>query len=185
MRLTQITIHLHALRLTQIVLCLVLAISTSVASADDIVFERLFGPEVPSGIYKHPAAIEQLGTTRSFIVHASDGQDEVSLEGTTSAIEVAKDQTQATHTWSASDFGLLPVGKEALAATDPVESAAIIRRIFEGEPGPCRDTVLAGTAAALLLVGQVDSVKEGVRQAAEAVDGGAASGKLDELRSER
>lgn len=96
-------------------------------------------------------------------------------------IEVIGGQ-QATHTWSASDFGLLPVGPEALAAANPTESAAIIRRIFDGEPGPCRDTVLAGTAAALLLVGLAGSLADGVKLAADAVDNGAAAAKLDALR---
>ena len=91
------------------------------------------------------------------------------------------DEGQQTHSWSASDFGLLPVGQEALAAADPAESAEIIKRIFAGEPGPCRDTVLAGTAAALLLVGRADSLQQGVQLAAEAIDQGAASGKLAAL----
>ena len=49
-------------------------------------------------------------------------------------------------------------------------------------PGPARDTVLAGTAAALLLVDTVDSVAAGVHRAAEAIDSGAAAAKLQQLR---
>ena len=142
---------------------------------------QLLGTSTPDAQAKVAAAIRELGTTRSFVVHASDGQDEVALEGTTSVIEVIGAQ-QATHTWSARDFGLFPVGQEALTAANPAESAAIIRRIFDGEPGPCRDTVLAGTAAALLLVGAASSLGEGVKLAAEAVDSGAAAAKLASLR---
>ncbi len=142
---------------------------------------QLLGASTPDAQTKVAAAIRDLGTTRSFVVHASDGQDEVALAGTTNVIEVIGGQ-QATHTWSASDFGLLPVGPEALAAANPTESAAIIRRIFDGEPGPCRDTVLAGTAAALLLVGLAGSLADGVKLAADAVDNGAAAAKLDALR---
>ena len=77
----------------------------------------------------------------------------------------------------------MPAGREALGAADPAESAAIIRRIFDGEPGPCRDTVLAGAAAGLLLVRAVDTLKAGVTQAAEAIDQGAAKEKLNQLAS--
>lgn len=128
------------------------------------------------------AAIGQLGATRCFVVHASDGQDEVSLDGTTSVVDVIEGREQ-TQIWSPSDFGLLPLKKETLAAANPAESAAIIGRLFDGEPGPCRDTVLAGTAAALLLVGRAASLRDGVQLAAEAIDSGKANEKLNALRA--
>ena len=142
---------------------------------------QLLGTSSADAQSKVAEATMQLGTTRAFVVHASDGQDEVSLEGTTKVIEVFG-RRQLEHTWLASDFGLYPAGKEALAAADPGQSAAIIRRIFEGEPGPCRDTVLAGTAAALLLVEKVKSLREGVALAAAAIDSGDANVKLAALR---
>jgi anthranilate phosphoribosyltransferase len=143
---------------------------------------QLLGTSTTDAQSKVAAAISQLGTTRSFVVHASDGQDEVSLDGSTEVMEVMEDQ-QKSHSWSPSDFGLLPAGREALAAANPSESADIIRRLLDGEPGPCRDTVLAGTAAALLLVENVASLAEGVNKAANAVDQGAAKEKLEALRA--
>ncbi len=142
---------------------------------------QLLGTSSVDAHQKVAAALAQLGTARSFVIHAGDGQDEVSLDGETSVIEVVGDQ-QTQHTWTASDFGLLPVGQEALAAADPAESAAIIRRIFDGEPGPCRDTVIAGTAAALLLVGKTDSLQSAAKQATSAIDGGAAKEKLQAMQ---
>jgi anthranilate phosphoribosyltransferase len=143
---------------------------------------QLLGTSTRDAQLKVAAAISELGTTRSFVIHASDGQDEVSLDGTTNVIEVTDQQQD--HRWSASDFGLLPAGHEALAAANSVESADIIRRLFDGEPGPCRDTVLAGTAAALVLVGKTDSLAEAVHQAATAIDDGAANAKLEALRDQ-
>ncbi|TWU36184.1 anthranilate phosphoribosyltransferase [Novipirellula artificiosorum] len=126
-------------------------------------------------------AISQIGTTRSFIVHALDGQDEVSLQGPTNVIDVGPLGVQR-HQWTPADFGLLPAGRDALAAADPTESAGIIRRILEGEPGPCRDTVIAGTAAALVLVGKATQLKAGCEIAAHTIDSGAANQKLASLR---
>jgi anthranilate phosphoribosyltransferase len=142
---------------------------------------QLLGVSTAKDQQQIAAAIGQLGTTRSFVVHASDGQDEVSLDGTTEAIDVSGEQCQ-NHCWSPRDFGLLPVGRESLAAAGPAESAAIIRRVLDGQPGPCRDTVLAGAAAALLLVGKSDSLREAAGRAAKAIDDGDAKDKLEALR---
>ncbi|MCO8125142.1 anthranilate phosphoribosyltransferase [Stieleria sp. TO1_6] len=126
-------------------------------------------------------SIALLGTTRSFVVHAGDGQDEVSLDGYTDAIEVQDNAICDRHRWTPADFGLLPAGVEALSASGPSESAAIIRRILDGQPGPQRDTVVAGVAAALLLTGAVDSLAVGVQEAQQAIDNGAAKSKLEQL----
>jgi len=145
---------------------------------------QLLGTSTPDAQSKVAAAIRELGTTRSFVVHASDGQDEVSLDGVTSVVEISdekSDESDQRLEWTPESFGLMPVGQEALAAADPATSADIIRRIFAGEPGPCRDTVLAGTAAALLLMGRCESLRDGVTQAAEAVDQGKATEKLAQL----
>ena len=125
-------------------------------------------------------ALRKLGTRRSYVIHAEDGQDEISLDGVNRVIEVTS-ESSVIHEWGVREFGLLPAGKEALAARDPQESAGIIRRLLDGEPGPCRDTVLAGAASALLLVERVASLQEGVRVAAEAIDSGAAANKLAQL----
>lgn len=125
-------------------------------------------------------ALRQLGTRRSYVIHAEDGQDEISLDGVNRVIEVTS-ESSVIHEWGVREFGLLPAGKEALAARDPEESAGILRRLLDGEPGPCRDTVLAGAASALLLVERVASLQEGVRVAAEAIDSGAAANKLAQL----
>ncbi|NND98732.1 MAG: anthranilate phosphoribosyltransferase [Pirellulaceae bacterium] len=141
---------------------------------------QLLGTASVDAQEKVAAAIAQLGTTRSFVVHGADGTDEVSLDGATNVLDVTPSGQRALQ-WTPSDFGLLPVGREALGAADPAQSAAIIRRIFDGQPGPCRDTVLAGTAAALLLVGAVESLRDGTTKAADVIDGGAAKQKLAAL----
>ncbi len=128
-------------------------------------------------------AIAQLGTVRSFVVHAADGQDEVSLDRYTDAVEVSGNQVTERYRWTPADFDLPPVTVDALAASGPAESAAIIRRILDGQPGPSRDTVVAGVAAALLLTGSAPSLIAGVQRAAEVIDSGAAKAKLEQLAS--
>lgn len=142
---------------------------------------QLLGTSQVDAQSKIAESIARLGTTRSFVVHAADGQDEVSLDGFTDAIEVCGNEISQRHRWTPADFGLLPAGVEALSAADPAESAAIIRRILDGQPGPQRDTVVAGVAAALLLTGTAPSLILGVQQACEAIDSGAAKAKLEQL----
>ncbi|MCA9066101.1 MAG: anthranilate phosphoribosyltransferase [Planctomycetaceae bacterium] len=142
---------------------------------------QLLGTSRVDAQQKIAAAIAELGTTRSFVVHAADGQDEVSLDGFTDAVEVCGNRVTGQHRWTPADFGLLPAGVEALAASGPAESAAIIRRILDGQPGPQRDTVVAGVAAALLLTDNAGSLADGVGLAAKAIDSGAAKAKLEQL----
>jgi len=141
---------------------------------------QLLGTSSQDAQNKVAAAMRHLGTTRSFIVHAADGQDEVSLDGQTSVIEIIGGG-EIRHQWTAAEFGLMPAGHEALSAPDPASSADIIRRLFAGEPGPCRDSVVAGTAAALCLTGKSESLRQGAERAAEAIDQGAAAEKLAQL----
>ncbi|QEF99911.1 Anthranilate phosphoribosyltransferase [Stieleria maiorica] len=142
---------------------------------------QLLGTSNVDAQEKIAAAIAQLGTRRSFVVHAADGQDEVCLDRYTAAVEVTGNQVSGRSRWTPEDFGLSPTDVTALAASGPAESAAIIRRILDGHPGPARDTVLAGVAAALLLTDKVTSLADGVSQAAQVIDSGAAKAKLEQL----
>ncbi len=129
---------------------------------------------------KIAAALQRLGTTRSAVVWGEDGQDEVTLGATTRVAEIAAGKIDQ-HLWTPATFGLGSVPLSQLGADNPQRSAEIIEGILAGEPGPPRDVVLAGTAAALWLVGQVTELTDGVRRAAAAIDSGAAKDKLAQL----
>lgn len=124
-------------------------------------------------------ALAVLGTTRSVVVRGEDGQDEVTLDGVTTAIEVRRDGSQQIHHWTASSFGVYPAGTDAMQAEGPQESAQIIRQIFDGAPGPCRDIVIANAAAGFWLVERCESLLEGAALAAETIDSGAARRQLE------
>jgi anthranilate phosphoribosyltransferase len=125
-------------------------------------------------------ALLRLGIRRALVVHGSDGLDEVTLDGSTHVMEVASDRLRHFD-WNPDDFGLEPAGREMMLVSDPDESAAIIRGIFEGRRGPPRDIVVANAAAALWTVGRSDSLPECAHQAAEAIDNGAAGDLLRRL----
>jgi len=141
---------------------------------------QLLGTPRADAQEKIAAALLRLGTARSAVVRGSDGQDEVTLDGATEVIEICDGQ-RITHRWTPDSFGLSRVPVSQLQAQNPSDSAAIIRRVLDGERGPHRDIVLAGTAAALWLVGKAETLLDGAAQAASAIDSGAAKAKLQSL----
>jgi anthranilate phosphoribosyltransferase len=129
---------------------------------------------------KLAGAVCQLGTTSATIVCGANQLDEVSLWGETLALRV-RDQSITEERWTARSFGLPECRVEEIRINSPAQSADWIRRMLVGEEGPPRNLVLANAAAALLTVGKVATLTEGVATAARAIDTGAAKDKLQEL----
>ena len=132
------------------------------------------------------SALAELGAVRAVVVRGLDGLDEVTLDGPTSVIEVTSGGLQE-YEWTAESFGLYPASPESMRAEGPIESADVIRRVLQGEPGPSRDIVIANAAAAIWLSGTDDNLKSAARRAAQAIDGGqarAALGKLAKITCE-
>jgi anthranilate phosphoribosyltransferase len=125
-------------------------------------------------------ALARLGTRQAFLVCGRDGLDEVSLAAPTMVRKVTPGGVERLE-WTPEDFGLEPVPLTDLRADGPVESAAIIRGVLAGEPGPARRIVLANAAAGLLAAGKVASLRDGVAAAARAIDSGAAGLVLQRL----
>jgi anthranilate phosphoribosyltransferase len=125
-------------------------------------------------------AASQLGIARAFVVHGTDGLDEISLCADTYVAEVREGAVRR-YTVGPEDFGLTRAPGKALAGGDAAENARIIRAIFEGERGPRRDVARANASAALVAAGRAADFREGVRMAAESLDSGTAHAKLDAL----
>jgi anthranilate phosphoribosyltransferase len=124
--------------------------------------------------------LAELGTLRAFVVHGSDNLDELSTTGESRVSEVREGNVR-TFGVRPEDFGLPRASIRDLQGGDRAQNAQIIRSILAGEPGPKRDIVLMNAAAALVVGGRAQSLKDGVAVAGESVDSGAARGKLDGL----
>ena len=116
----------------------------------------------------------RLGTDHTLVVHGTDGIGEVSLSAPTEVIAVSR-EGQQSFAWRPEDFGLTTAGRESLRVSSPQESAALIRRIFSGEPGPPHDVVVINAAAALLAAEAQREARRAAEQAAAAIDTGAAA----------
>jgi anthranilate phosphoribosyltransferase len=124
------------------------------------------------------AVLARLGTEHAAVVHGTDGLGELSLAAPTEVIEV-RSGAIARFTWRPEDFGLATAGHETLQVNCAADSAAIIRRVLSGEPGPPRDIVILNAAAALWTAGASPLPADCARRAAAAIDSGAARGLLD------
>ena len=121
-----------------------------------------------------------LGAERAFVVHGSDGLDEMTLTGPTRVSEL-KNGSVSTYDVSPGDFGLAQAPADALKGGDADYNAEITRSILNGEEGPRRDIVLLNAAAAIVAGDKARDLNEGVQVAAEVIDSGKALEKLDAL----
>jgi anthranilate phosphoribosyltransferase len=129
-------------------------------------------------------ALAGLGPERAFIVHGSDGLDEVTTTGSTLVFEITHSHVRSFH-WTPADFGVLPANTEALRGGDRACNAAIATAVLQGESGGHRDAqrdiVLVNSAAALVAAGATTDLREAMQRAAKSIDSGAARTKLQRL----
>lgn len=125
-------------------------------------------------------ALKNLGSVHAWVVHGSDGLDEITTTGPTRVTEL-KDGTIRTFEVRPSDAGLPPATLEDLKGGDSTVNAAAIRQLLTGEEGPFRDIVLLNAGAALIVGGKAKDLREGAERAARAIDDGSAARALDKL----
>ena len=121
-----------------------------------------------------------LGTEAAWLVHGSDGTDEITICGPTAVVAV-ESGTIREFTLTPADAGLEEHPFEAIRGGSPEENADALRRLLDGETGAYRDAVLLNAAAALLVAGRVDDLKAGVEKARESIDSGAAKRAVEAL----
>ncbi|MBX3453965.1 anthranilate phosphoribosyltransferase [Ferrovibrio sp.] len=122
----------------------------------------------------------KLGSERVWVMHGSDGLDEITLTGPTYVSEL-KDGKVASFEIAPEDAGLSRVKFEELKGDDPTTNAVALRAVLNGAKGAFRDIVLFNSAAALVIAGKAADLKAGVALAAEAIDSGKARAVLAKL----
>jgi anthranilate phosphoribosyltransferase len=125
-------------------------------------------------------ALAALGLTRGFVVHGSDGLDEITITGPTLVFEIRNGHVER-RTLEPSDFAVPIATAEQLKGGDKQRNLEIANAVLNGERGAPRDIVIANAAAALVAAGRVETFLEGAAFAAMSVDSGAARGKVAAL----
>ncbi len=124
--------------------------------------------------------LQKLGCRHGFVVHGSDGMDEMTLTGETLVAEVTPAGV-VLRSVTPEQLGLTRCRMEALKGGDAVANAVIVKAVLAGEQGPRRDIVLLNAAYALVAAGKAATPAEGMTLAAESIDSGRALQQMEKL----
>ena len=123
-----------------------------------------------------------LGAERAWVVHGSDGLDELTTTGPSYVVEYKNGAVSAFEI-TPGDAGLPEATPEDLKGGTPEENAVALRGVLDGDTGAYRDIVVYNTAAALVVAGKAADLREGAKIAADSIDSGKAKAALEKLVS--
>ncbi|MEO0034526.1 MAG: Anthranilate phosphoribosyltransferase [Pseudomonadota bacterium] len=122
----------------------------------------------------------RLGSERAWVVHGSDGLDELTTTGPSTVAEL-RDGRVHRFTVTPDQAGLPRADAAALKGGDAAANAQALRALLGGAPGAYRDIVVLNAAAALVVAGRAGDLAAAARLAEHAIDSGAAAASLDRL----
>jgi anthranilate phosphoribosyltransferase len=125
-------------------------------------------------------AMRRAGAHHVWVVHGSDGMDELSTTGVSHVVEL-KDGRISSFDVHPAEAGLPLAAAGDLRGSSPEENAAALRALLAGAKGPYRDIVLLNAAAAFIIAGRSQTLGEGAALAAASIDEGRALDALDAL----
>jgi anthranilate phosphoribosyltransferase len=121
-----------------------------------------------------------LGAESVWVVHGSDGLDEITLTGPTSVAALESGNIRLFDI-TPEDAGLPRATHDELKGGDAEANAKSLRAVLEGKPGAFRNVALINAAATLIVAGKAKTLKEGVALGTKSLDSGAALQKLQRL----
>jgi anthranilate phosphoribosyltransferase len=124
--------------------------------------------------------LKNLGSDSAWVVHGSDGLDEITLTGPT-FVAALENGSIRTFEVTPEEAGLSRVHGDALKGGDAQANAVALQGVLDGKPSAFRDVALLNAAAALIVGGKVKDLKEGVALGQQSLDSGAALQKLKQL----
>jgi anthranilate phosphoribosyltransferase len=148
---------------------------------------QVIGVLAPSRVLLVARTLAALGAKRAFVVHGTDGIDELTTTGESVVARVEETEAGKEPSLKAARVtpemaGLPRATLEQFVGGDVKENADLLYDVITGIPGPRRDIVLFNAAAALVAAGLATDLKQGVLLGAEAIDSGMAAATLAKLR---
>jgi anthranilate phosphoribosyltransferase len=149
---------------------------------------QVIGVLAPSRVLLVGRTLAALGAKRAFVVHGTDGIDELTTTGESVVARIEESPTGGAPELKAARVtpemaGLTRTTLDQFAGGDIATNASLLYDVITGIPGARRDIVLLNAAAALVAAGLAVDLKEGVALGAEAIDLGQAAATLAKLRS--
>ena len=124
--------------------------------------------------------LKNLGSESVWVVHGSDGLDEITLTGPTFVAALEKGNIRSFEV-TPEQAGLKCVAGEMLKGADAHANAIALKSVLDGMPSPYRDVALLNAAAALIVAGHAKDLKEGVALGTRSIESGAAASRLKHL----
>jgi anthranilate phosphoribosyltransferase len=124
--------------------------------------------------------LKNLGSQSAWVVHGSDGLDEITLTGPTFVSALHNGEIRNFEV-TPEEAGLPRCEAGALKGGDADANAIALQSVLSGKPSPYRDVALMNAAAALVVAGRAKDLKEGVAIGTKSIDSGAANAKLKHL----
>jgi anthranilate phosphoribosyltransferase len=124
--------------------------------------------------------LKNLGSEAVWVVHGSDGLDEITLTGPTFVAALEGGAIRSFEV-SPEDVGLKRVAGEALKGGNSAANAVALQSVLDGKTSPYRDVALLNAAAALVVAGRAKDLKEGLTLGLQSIDSGAAAERLKRL----
>lgn len=148
---------------------------------------QVVGVLAPSRVLLVGRALAALGSKRAFVVHGSDGIDELTTTGESVVARVEEAEGGGEPTLKAARVtpemaGLPRTTLDQFIGGDVETNKALLYDVLTGIPGARRDIVLLNAAATLVAAGLAGDLTEGVALGAEAIDSGQAAATLARLR---
>jgi anthranilate phosphoribosyltransferase len=124
--------------------------------------------------------LKNLGSECIWVVHGSDGLDEITTAGPTyvAALENGKIRTFEI---SPAEIGIEATKPESLRGGDADHNAIALKDVLADKPGAYRDVAVLNAAAALVVAGAAKDLKEGAELARKSLSTGGARARLDAL----
>lgn len=122
-----------------------------------------------------------LGAYDAMVVHGEDGLDEITISNGTRVARYREGKVENFYI-GPEDFDIKRGKIEDILGGNKDDNAKITLSIFNGEKGPKRDIVLMNSAAALVVAGKTQDLKEAAMIASDAIDSGKALRKLEEIK---
>jgi anthranilate phosphoribosyltransferase len=126
------------------------------------------------------SVLKSLGLKRGLVVASYDGLDEISISAPTKVTELNNGEI-TTYEVTPEQLGLGTYAISEVIGGDAQHNAEMIRSIYRGETGACRDILLANAGACFYVSGLCSTLREGVQLAATTIDSGKALAKLEQL----
>jgi anthranilate phosphoribosyltransferase len=147
---------------------------------------QVIGVLAPSKVLLVGRTLAALGARRAFVVHGTDGIDELTTTGESVVARVEEAESGESQLKAAritpEMAGVARAKLEDFTGGDVETNAALLYDVLTGIPGARRDIVLLNAAAGLVAAGLAGDLKEGVAMGAEAIDSGHAAATLERLR---